>query len=516
MRAAIYARVSTEGQEKQETINSQLADLRNYVSQNNMDIVEEYIDNGFSGELFDRPALDKLRDDAKNRLFDAVIIHSPDRLSRKFIHSGLIQEELKKYNVMVIFLNRPDAKDTPEDNLLSNIQGVIAEYEKAKILERTRRGKIHKAKSGSIVGGTPPYGYWYINGQYVVNPAEAEIVKIIFSLFIDNRMKIRSIVRELMIRNIPCRNGRFWAISTLNKILRNETYCGITYFNKHRAFEADNPKRYRRIKNTGKRQRPKSEWIPIQLPDECKIIEREVFDATQELLRRNLTDFNNGNSRHRYLLKGLVRCGNCGSVYYGSMSRGTIYYRCANHVYTFPAPRQCDARLIRAEKLESLVWNKFCEIIQQPDLMLLSQKVNDFMDASEEVNTEEKIKSIETKLKNVEKEADRIVDIFREGLISKDKFREQTLKMNEKRESLETELKKLSEIKEQAVLDGQARRSIVEYCRVISENLQGISNDFEAKRHLLTLIVEKIETFKDYIKIHTIIPFDDCILSILS
>jgi site-specific DNA recombinase len=101
MRTAIYARVSTESQEKQETINSQLADLRSYASQNNLCVIEEYIDNGYSGELFDRPALDKLRDDAKNRLFGALLAHSPDRLSRKFIHSGLIQEEFKKWGIII-------------------------------------------------------------------------------------------------------------------------------------------------------------------------------------------------------------------------------------------------------------------------------------------------------------------------------------------------------------------------------------------------------------------------------
>ena len=114
MRAAIYARVSTEAQEKQQTIASQVAELREYASQNDISITKEYIDNGYSGELFERPDLDKLRDDARDKLFDAVLIHSQDRLSRKFIHSGLIQEELKKYGISVIFLNRPDAKDTPE------------------------------------------------------------------------------------------------------------------------------------------------------------------------------------------------------------------------------------------------------------------------------------------------------------------------------------------------------------------------------------------------------------------
>jgi site-specific DNA recombinase len=216
MRTAIYARVSTEGQEKQETINSQLADLREYASQNNMDIVEEYIDNGYSGELFDRPALDKLRDDAKNRLFSALLVHSPDRLSRKFIYNGIIQEEFKRYNISVIFLNRPDAKDTPEDNLLAGVQGVIAEYEKAKILERTRRGKIHKARSGIIMGSVPPYGYKCSDGKYLVDPDEAEIVKLIYELFTEKRMKIRTIVRELMDRNIPSRNRKLWRVSTIH------------------------------------------------------------------------------------------------------------------------------------------------------------------------------------------------------------------------------------------------------------------------------------------------------------
>jgi site-specific DNA recombinase len=376
VRAAIYARVSTEGQEKQETINSQLADLRNYAGQNNMDIVEEYIDNGYSGELFDRPALDKLRDDAKNRLFGVLLVHSPDRLSRKYIHSGLIQEELKKLGITTIFLNRPDAKDTPEDNLLNGIQGVIAEYEKAKILERTRRGKIHKAKSGHIIGNVPPYGYRYNGGHYEIDPKEAEVVKLIFELFTEKRLKIRGIVRELMTRGIPSRNSSLWRTSTVHKILGNETYVGTTYFNKHKSFEGEGNKRYRRTKNTGRVLRPKEEWIPINLP-ECKIIDEGTFKATRELLRRNLADFNNGNSKYHYLLRGLARCGNCGSAFVGHrVTQDRAYYECSKDV--FPAPSPCRVRRVRASKLETAVWDRLCEIIQQPDLMFLAQRVNDF------------------------------------------------------------------------------------------------------------------------------------------
>ena len=209
MRVAIYARVSTEGQEKQETINSQLVDLRNYATQNNMDIFEEYTDNGYSGELLERPDLDRLRDDARAKLFDTVLIHSSDRLSRKYAHLIWIKEQLEKYGVSVVFLDRPDTKDTPEENLFGGMRGLFSEYEKAKILDRTRRGKMGKAREGIIVSGTPPYGYKLVSGKYEVDPDQAKVVRLIYELFIDERMKIRSIAKELSARNVPSRTASF-------------------------------------------------------------------------------------------------------------------------------------------------------------------------------------------------------------------------------------------------------------------------------------------------------------------
>jgi len=110
MNIAIYARVSTEKQEKQETIQSQLSALRDFAVNSRYSIVKEYIDEGYSGELLARPSLDNLRDDARNKCFEAVIIHSPDRLSRKFIYLGLIDEEFKKQNIRMIFLTGRTAK----------------------------------------------------------------------------------------------------------------------------------------------------------------------------------------------------------------------------------------------------------------------------------------------------------------------------------------------------------------------------------------------------------------------
>lgn len=167
MRVAIYSRVSTERQKEEETIKSQTAQLEKFAQENNLTIVGKYEDDGWSGEILARPGLDKLRDDAPNKLFDVVIILCPDRLARKYIYQEIVIEELKKCGIKVVFLNRQKSEDTPEERMLLGVQGLFADYEKEKIKERTRRGKLHKAKKGLVIGNIPPYGYRYIkkNGR---------------------------------------------------------------------------------------------------------------------------------------------------------------------------------------------------------------------------------------------------------------------------------------------------------------------------------------------------------------
>jgi len=161
MRVAIYARVSTERQQKEQIIDSQIEQLEQYAKKKKHTIVKRYIDEGWSGGLLARPALDQLRDDCAKKEFEAVLISCPDRLARKYVYQEVVMEEIRKSEIEVIFLNRPIA-DTPEDRMFLGIQGLVAEYEKEKIKERCRRGKMHKARKGVVVGGIPPYGYRYI------------------------------------------------------------------------------------------------------------------------------------------------------------------------------------------------------------------------------------------------------------------------------------------------------------------------------------------------------------------
>ena len=163
MHAAIYARVSTERQERDQTIDSQLAALQSWVQQQGYDLLPEhcFTDEGYSGARLDRPGLDRLRDAAREGGFAVVAILSPDRLARKYAYQVLLLEEFRRLGCQVVFLQHP-ISDDPNDQLLLQIQGAIAEYERAVLAERFRRGRLQQARAGHYQGGKAPYGYRYV------------------------------------------------------------------------------------------------------------------------------------------------------------------------------------------------------------------------------------------------------------------------------------------------------------------------------------------------------------------
>jgi len=202
MKIAIYARVSSETQAKDGTIDSQIEALRAYAKEHELTIIHECLDDGYTGTQLIRPGLDHLRDLAQEGQIEAVLILSPDRLSRKQAHLLVLLDEFKKRNIQVLFTSQ-SYSDSPEDNLMLQIQGAIAEYERVKILDRMRRGAIHAVKNGQFMGGIPPYGYRYISksktgkAQWEVNPEEAKIVRYIYDLYIKNGLKGTQIADRL-------------------------------------------------------------------------------------------------------------------------------------------------------------------------------------------------------------------------------------------------------------------------------------------------------------------------------
>ena len=422
-KAAIYARVSTEKQEKEKTIESQIEELRKFCEKNDLLIVREYIDEGWSGETLARPALDQLRDDASKRLFDVVCIHSPDRLARKFIYQGLVIEELKKKGVEVFFLNRP-ISDTPEDQLLLGVQGLIAEYEKAKILERTRRGRIHKAKEKGIVGSVPPYGYNYIKrsrereGYYEVSEKEAEVVKLIFDLYL-KLQSLHQVKKELYKRGVRTRKGGLvWADSTIHRVLTNEAYTGRGYYNRTQSVETEIGKKYRKTVKTGKRLRDRKEWIPIKFP---KIIDEEKFKLVQELLRKRFKPF--GKSKNFYLLSGLIKCARCGYNFCGEGKGGSVaYYRCNNRHRKYPLPKTCNARMIKARELDNAVWEAIVKAVTNKDILI--SHIKQLADKLEENEKElkERSRKLKEELNKISQKKEKLIELYTDGVIRKDQL----------------------------------------------------------------------------------------------
>src|SRR3989344_9498929 len=158
---AIYARVSTARQEEEGTIETQLSAVREFAKKNGYTIAKEYIDNGWSGDILARPQLDQLRQDAKNKIWEAVLVYDPDRLARRYSYQELVTDELREAGAEVLFVTTPSPKNG-EEKILHGVKGLFAEYERVKIAERFRLGKLRKVNEGHIIVREAPYGPTYI------------------------------------------------------------------------------------------------------------------------------------------------------------------------------------------------------------------------------------------------------------------------------------------------------------------------------------------------------------------
>jgi site-specific DNA recombinase len=214
---AIYARVSTEQQAETHTIASQVAALRERVAADGLAGSEamEFLDEGYSGATLVRPALERLRDVVAAGSVDRLYVHSPDRLARKYAYQVLLVDEFRRAGVEVIFLNRALGQ-SPEDDLLLQVPGMIAEYERAKIIERHRRGKRHAARAGGVhVLSGAPYGYRYVSkyagggqARYALIPEEARVVRQVFDWIARDRLTIGEVCRRLTQAGEVTRTGK--------------------------------------------------------------------------------------------------------------------------------------------------------------------------------------------------------------------------------------------------------------------------------------------------------------------
>src|ERR1700730_13575454 len=279
--AAIYARVSSDRQREQNTIASQTALLLEYATAHDWVVPQEWIfqDDGYSGSVLARPGLERLRDLVAEGFIETLLVYAPDRLSRKYAYQVLLLEEFSRCGAETVFLKSAGG-DNPEERLLVQFQGMIAEYERAQIAERSRRGKRHRAKTGCVnVLSGAPYGYRYVNKNqttdacYLVDHAQGTVVRDVFAWYTEEGLSIGAIARRLNERKVPTRFGKsLWERSKVWAMLRNPAYVGRAAFGKTERAERKRVTRPLRQKggysarNSANRERPKDQWIEMAVP----------------------------------------------------------------------------------------------------------------------------------------------------------------------------------------------------------------------------------------------------------
>jgi site-specific DNA recombinase len=384
--AAIYARVSSARQKKDETIASQTVALRVHAGQQGLDVPDEWVfeDEGHSGATLVRPALERLRDLVAGVGIDVVLCYSPDRLARKFAYQALLIEEFARAGTRVQFIKGPRG-DSPEDQLLVQFQGMFAEYEKAQILERYRRGKAHRARTGSVnVLSGAPFGYRYVRksehagAAYEIIEHEAALVAELFRRYADDGASIAELTRWLTDQQVPTRTGKHrWDRSVVWGMLRNPAYAGQAVFGKTMVMhESPGLNRVARLQGRSIPRasrtvdRPRPEWTQIPVP---AIVSTDTFARVAHRLADNKR-FASRNSITPSLLQGIAACAGCGYGYYRTSTRTTnkkiYYYRClGSDDYRYEGGRVCANKPVRADYLDQVVWQHITGLLADPALI---------------------------------------------------------------------------------------------------------------------------------------------------
>lgn len=438
--AAIYARVSSSRQKKDHTIASQTAALRTHAEQLGLDLPDEWIfeDEGHSGATLVRPALESLRDLVAADCVDVVLCYSPDRMARKFAYQALLIEEFARAGTRVEFVNGPRG-DSPEDQLLVQFQGMFAEYEKAQLMERYRRGKTYRARAGSInVLGGAPFGYRYVRktpeagARYEIIEHEAALVAELFRRYTDEATSIAEVTRWLSDQGVATRRGkRRWDRSVVWGMLKNPAYAGTAMFGKTQVMhESPGLNRVARLQGRSTPRavkvidRPASEQISIAVP---AIISAETFQRAAVRLDDNKRFASRG-SKVPSLLQGLAACSGCGYGYYRtntttSAGNKIYYYRClGSDDYRYENGRVCVSKPVRADYLDQVVWDHITSLLTDPALIRaeIDKRLTQASNSDPAIKDR---KRLELALAKTTTAITRIVEAYQEQLITIDELR---------------------------------------------------------------------------------------------
>jgi len=517
--AAIYARVSSDRQKEEGTIGSQREALLEYAKAHQLTVPPEWIfeDEGYSGAVLARPGLERLRDLAAEGQMEVVLVYAPDRLSRKYAYQVLLIEEFTRQGVETLFIKSPAAQ-TPEERLLLQFQGMIAEYERAQIAERTRRGRRYRAKEGLVnVMSVAPYGYRYMKktehsqAYFAVDEAQSQVVCKIFELYAKEGWSIAQIARHLNEQKLATRFGKGpWKDATLWGMLRNPAYQGRAAYGKTQNCPSQKVIRPTR-RNGGFSRRSsskavdKGQWIEIAVP---ALVSAEIFALTQERLAQNQR-LSLRNTKEASLLQGLLVCEQCGYGLYRSSSRKGPsrfqYYRCggADGYRRLPGP-VCSCRMIRLDYLDDLVWRQILELLRAPELIQaeLERRRLDNLNSSP---VQQRQEQLERELSRSKQQMDKLLDAYQEDLLSLADLRQRAPELKKKIGALEQEQQslKMRAVEDQRWMEmNQSMNTFLSRLNQAADKLTNVD-----RQKIVRLLVKQIDVGKDTITIHHSIPF---------
>lgn len=471
-RVVLYARVSSDEQANNTSLDDQIAACRAYASERGYLVLAEFREV-FTGASLERPELDRLRSMLDS--FDVIVVRELDRFARKLAYVTILEDEFKKAGVEVEYVL--GYEDSPEGRMMKNMQGAIREYERELIFTRMQRGRQRRAKSGKVlVGARPPYGYRLVGDQLVIQAEEAEIVRLIFHWYVygDERGKLLttySIAQRLTEMKVPTyMNTRklvatsgVWDDSVVGRILRNETYAGQWHFNK-------------RYNNREERQKPVEEWIPVEVP---AIIDADTFEIAAHYRYLNKLK-SQRNTRLEYLLKGHLICDTCG--YYFRCVGGTAY-RCEGQEKRHG--KTCSG-VIQRDEVEARVWTRFVDALKQPSLLISSanRRKKSRENEQEQINTA--LVAIKAKQDKLSEKQSRLVDLYLNSSVDRDTLDTRQQRIATERARLDREagglLARRQALTQEPMIDPSA---LFELCQRYAERIDHFT--FEERREALDI-----------------------------
>ena len=515
MKVAIYVRVSTHRQAQAQTSAQQLERLRAHLKAENYELAEQdiFADEGYSGGSLKRPALDQLRDEVAQGRFNRLLITAPDRLARNYVHQVLLLEELQSQGCRVEFLERPLSQD-PHDQLLLQIRGAVAEYERTLIVERTRRGRLTKLKAGSLLPWTqPPYGYRTDPDRprdprtVRIDQAQGVIVQEIFTRYLQTDVTLYSLALELHARSVSTPRGqRLWNLGTLRGILSNPAYTGFLYAQRKQPKPVVNRRsplrpvgqcRYRYVE-----QSPEHWLLVTQIP---ALISQEQFRQVQEKLSHNQRCARRNNKAHDYLLRALVSCGHCQLTATGRAQGAHAYYVCKGKGPAIWSRREekCPGRSIPVAQLDDLVWHDLYDLLQHPESLRYGLE-RAHGGHWEPEHLQRRRAQLQAGQAQLERQLERLTEAYLSAVVPLAEYQRRRKAIEQQILSLQQTGRQLQADSLQHLEVASVARSIEAFAARVRGSLEHA--DFEQKRRLVELLIDRVIVTDDNVEIRYVMP----------